>query len=406
MYIKRHIEKVVKASEKTYPVVLITGPRQVGKSTMLKNLYPSVNYETLDSPFLLQTIKNDSIGFLKLQGVPCILDEIQKAPDLFASIKYLVDRNRQDGMYFLTGSQKFQLMKGVSESLAGRVSIINMLGLSMREINGDEFDQPFLPTKEYLFARNAKASVDIKELWNKIHRGGMPRLYENTDVNWERYFSDYLNTYLERDIHQLEQVGDTLSFLQFMTTLAARTGELLNMDSIAKEIGVSAPTVKRWLAVLQKSNIIYLLQPFSLNVGKRIVKSPKVYFTDTGLACYLCKWTTPDSLYSGAMSGQMYETFVVSEIIKSYYNAGLEPNIYFFRSSNGQEVDLLFYQNGVLYPIEIKKSTNPNIKDIKYFNALPDYFPTVKVGEGGVVCSCDKLYSLGEKNKIIPVSYI
>lgn len=406
MYFKRHIEKIIVESGKTYPVVLITGPRQVGKSTVLKNLYPNMASETLDSPFLIQTIKDDPIGFLKMQGVPCILDEVQKAPELFSSIKYMVDHDHKDGMYFLTGSQKFPLMEGVSESLAGRVSIINMLGFSNREIYNDNFDKPFIPTENYLFNRNSKIPTDLNELWARIHKGSMPRLYENPDMNWERYYSDYLNTYLERDVHRLEQVGDTLSFLQFMTSLAARTGEILNMDSIAKDIGVSSPTIKRWLSILQKSNIVYLLQPFSLNVNKRIIKSPKVYFTDTGLVSYLCKWSTPESLQSGAMSGQVYETFVVSEIIKSYYNAGIEPNLYYFRNTNAQEVDLLFYKDGILHPIEIKKTTNPNVKDIKHFKVLTEFFPTVKLGEGGVICSCEKLYPLGEGNKIIPISYV
>ncbi len=406
MYIKRHIEKVIKESEKTYPVTLITGPRQVGKSRVLKELYPKLNYETLDSPFLLSNIKDDPIGFLRLQGTPCIIDEIQKAPELFTSIKYIVDNNKKDGMYFLTGSQKFPLMKGVSESLAGRATILNMLGFSNREIYSDSFDLPFLPIEDYLLNRQTKINLSTSEIWQRIHKGSMPRLYENESINWQRYYADYVNTYLERDIHQLEQVGDTLSFLQFMTELASRTGELLNMGSIAKDIGVSAPTIKRWLSILEKSNIIFLLQPFSLNVNKRVIKTPKVYFTDTGLVCYLCKWTNWQVLQSGAMAGQIYETFVISEILKSYYNTGLEPSMYFFRDTNGAEVDILLYQNNTLYPIEIKKTTNPNLKDIKHFKTLADAFPSTQIGEGGVICGCDKLYSLGENNKIIPLSYI
>lgn len=406
MYIKRHVESVIEDSKNTYPVVLITGPRQVGKSTVLKNLYPNINYETLDDPFLLQTIHLDPVGFLKLRGIPFIIDEIQKAPELFSSIKYLVDIQKKDGMYFLTGSQKFELMSGVSESLAGRASIINLLGFSNREIFNDTFNAPFIPTNQYLTDRNTKISSDIKTMWERIHRGSMPRLYENPGVDWNRYYADYVNTYLERDVHKLENIGNTLSFMQFMTALASRTGELLNMDSIAKEVGVSAPTIKRWVGILQKSNIIYLLQPFSLNVSKRVVKTPKVYFTDTGLVCFLCKWITPESLINGAQAGNIYETFVVSEIIKSYYNAGIEPNIYYYRNQNVQEVDLLFYQDGKLYPIEIKKTSSPNIKDIKHFKMLEACFPTLKIGEGGVICSYDKLVPLDTCNKVIPITYI
>ena len=191
-----------------------------------------------------------------------------------------------------------------------------------------------------------------------------------------------------------------------MISLASRTGELLNMNNIAKDIGVSAPTIKKWISILQKSNIIYLLQPFSQNINKRILKTPKVYFTDTGLAAYLCRWLTPETLRNGAMAGAIYETYVVSEIIKSYYNAGKQPNIYYFRDTNGAEVDLIIYQDGMLYPIEIKKTSSPNLKDIKHFKTMQSYFPSIKMGEGGVICNNSTLLPLGPNNKIIPVNFI
>ncbi len=406
MYIKRHIEDVIDEVKNSYPVTLVTGPRQVGKSTLLKNLYPIINYETMDNPLLLQAISSDPVGYLKMQGTPFIIDEVQRLPDLFLSIKYIVDTNKSNGMYFLSGSQKFELMKNVSESLSGRISVIEMLGLSSREIYGDSFNQPFMPTLDYLSARKSKIPSDGKELWRRIHRGSMPRLYDDISVDWERYYSDYVNTYIERDIQSLEQVGNGLTFLQFMVALASRTGELLNMESVAKDVGVSAPTVKKWISILQKSNVIYLLQPFSLNVCKRIVKAPKVYFTDTGLVAYLCKWLTPETLMNGAMAGNIFETFVIDEIIKSYFNAGKEPNIYYYRDTNGSEVDLLLYQDGVLYPIEIKKTSSPNMKDIKHFKTLADAYSCVKIGQGGVICSYEKILPLGENNRIIPVNYI
>jgi hypothetical protein len=406
MYIKRHIERVVDGVKNTYPVTLVTGPRQVGKSTLLKNLYPETNYETLDNPLLLQSISSDPVGYLKLQGTPFIIDEVQRLPELFLSLKYIVDTNRSNGMYFLSGSQKFELMKNVSESLSGRISVIEMLGLSSREIYGDDFGEPFIPTLDYLSERKTKIPLDGKGLWQRIHRGSMPKLYDDPAVDWERYYADYVNTYIERDIQQLEQVGNGLTFLQFMVSLASRTGELLNMESIAKDVGISAPTVKKWISVLQKSNVIYLLQPFSLNVSKRIVKTPKVYFTDTGLVAYLCKWLTPETLANGAMSGSIFETYVISEVIKSYYNAGKEPNIYYYRDTAGSEVDLLIYRDGTLYPVEIKKTSSPNLKDIKHFKKLKEAYPSVEIGQGGVICSCEKLLPLGENNKIIPVSFI
>ena len=406
MYIKRHVEDVVNRVRKTYPVTLITGPRQVGKSTMLQNIYPDIKYETLDNPLLLQSIASDPVGYLKLQGFPFIIDEVQRLPELFISLKYIVDTNKSKGMYFLSGSQKFELMRGVSESLAGRISIIEMLGLSSREIYGDTFTLPFIPTMDYLTSRKSKIPADGKMLWQRIHKGSMPKLYDDDNVEWERYYSDYVNTYIERDVQKLEQVGDTLAFLQFMTAIASRTGELLNMESIAKDVGVSAPTIKKWISVLQKSNLIYLLQPFSLNVSKRIIKTPKVYFTDTGLVAYLCKWLTPETLMNGAMAGGIFETYVISEILKSYYNAGIEPSLYYYRDTNGAEVDLLVYRNGTLYPIEIKKTSSPNIKDIKHFKTMADCYQSVNVGEGGVICTYENLLPLGENNKIIPVNFI
>lgn len=406
MYIKRHIEGVVEKVKNTYPVTLITGPRQVGKSTLLRNLYPDISYETLDDPLLLRSISLDPVGYLKLQGTPFIIDEVQRAPELFLSLKYIVDTNRANGMYFLSGSQKFELMQNVGESLSGRISVIELWGLSAREIYGDSFNMPFLPTIEYLSARQTKIPSDIKELWKRIHKGSMPRLYDDVTVDTERYYADYVNTYIERDIQRLEQVGNGLTFLHFLIALAARTGELLNLNSVAKEVGVSLPTAKKWVSVLQKSNIIYLLYPFSLNVNKRMVKAPKLYFTDTGLVAYLCKWLTPETLLNGAMSGSVFETYVIGEVVKSYINAGKEPNIYYYRDSNGCEVDLLIVKDGTIYPIEIKKTSAPNLKDIKHFKTLKDAYPDMQIGEGGVICSYDKVLPLDKDDRVIPVGFI
>ena len=406
MYIKRHIEETINKAKDTFPSVLITGPRQVGKSRVLKEMYPNYKSETLDDYKMIEAISSDPLGYLKLQQTPFIIDEVQKVPLLFGSLKYLIDRERKNGMYILTGSQKFELMKGVSESLSGRISIINLLGLSLREMSNDTFNTPFIPTEDYLLSRNPKTKLDIKELWKIIHNGSMPALYEDTNRDWERYYSDYVSTYIERDVRQLSQVGDTLTFMQFIVSLAARTGELLNMDSIANDIGVSAPTIKKWISILEASNIIYLLQPFSLNTTKRVVKTPKVYFTDTGLVCYLCRWLTPETLMNGAQSGNIFETFVVNEIIKSYYNKGKKPNIYFFRNKDAQEVDLIIYQDGKIYPVEIKKTSSPNIKDIKNFKTLKTYFPTTEIAEGGIICTSEQLLPLGIGNKIIPVNFI
>ena len=406
MYIARHIEKTIEKSFAAFPAVLITGPRQVGKSTLLLNRFKNIPNITLDNPLQLLSLNQDPVEFFKLHGSPLILDEVQRAPECFSVLKYMIDSDRRAGMYILTGSQKYALMKGVSESLAGRIGMIDMLGLSQREINEDPFDRPFLPTSDYLFERHPKMAPSIQNLWERIHRGSMPELYANENMDWEQYYAAYVDTYIDRDVRQLGSVGDTLAFTQFMTALASRTGELLNAASLARDVGVDGKTVKRWLSILQASNIIYLLQPFSLNINKRIIKTPKVYFTDTGLVCYLCRWLTPETLANGAMAGSLYETFIVSEILKSYYNAGREPDLYFFRNTDGQEVDLLFYRDGKLYPVEIKKTSSPDVKDAKHFGTLSTFFPSLEVSEGGIICNADDLLPLGQNFKIIPFRFI
>ena len=384
MYISRHIETTIEKMFSAFPSVLVTGPRQVGKSTLLSNKFAGMKYVSLDDPLQLLALKQDPIGYFKLRGTPLIVDEVQRAPECFAVFKHMIDRDRRAGMYLLTGSQRFELMKGVSESLAGRIGVVNMLGLSDREIYGDPFREPFLPTESYF----------------------MPELYSNDRMEWERYYAAYVDTYIERDVKQLSAVGDTLVFARFMVVLASRTGELLNEAALAREVGVDNKTIKSWLSILQASGVIYLLRPFSLNIGKRVVKAPKLYFTDTGLVAYLCRWFTSETLANGAMSGAVYETFIVSEVIKSYLNAGKEPDIYYFRNTDGQEVDLLFYRDGTLYPAEIKKTSSPNVKDVKHFKALASSFPAVKIGEGGVICNADDLLPLCDGVKIIPFTYI
>ncbi len=406
MYISRHVEKEIERSFEAFPVLLVTGPRQAGKSTLLLNRFKNIPNVTLDNPWQLTSLKEDPVGFFKAHGTPLVLDEIQRAPECFSVIKYMVDSDHRAGMYILTGSQKYVHMKGVSESLAGRIGIIDMLGLSNREINGDSFELPFLPTADYLHNRRPQEAPSFSGLWERIHRGSMPELYSNKKMNWDKYYASYLNSYIERDVKQLASIGDDLAFAKFMTCLASRTGELLNEASLARDVEVDSKTIKRWLSILQASNIVYLLYPFSLNINKRIIKTPKVYFTDTGLVCYLCRWLTPETLANGSMAGNIYETFVVSEIIKSYYNAGMRPDIYFFRNTDGQEVDLLFYRDGKLYPIEIKKTFSPNIKDVRHFKTLSTFFPSIEVSEGGIICNAEELLPLGNNIKIIPVHYI
>ena len=407
MYIKRHLTSIIERTRKTFPSVLVTGARQVGKSTLLKETVGAdSDYFSLDDFHTLDLIKRDPMGFLKDHRPPIIIDEVQYAPDIFRGIKLEIDKDRKNGLYFMTGSQAFKLMKGVSESLAGRVSILELHGLSNREIENDDFDKPFLPTKEYCEKRNTKIKLDYGKIWQRIHRGSMPEIVSNKDINWRDFYSAYFNAYIERDVRDLSQVGDKLAFMQFVTALAARTGELLNIASLSRDLGISEPTIKKWILILETSHIIYMVQPFSLNVKTRIIKMPKIYFFDTGLVCYLCKWNTPESLRDGAQAGSIFETYVVNEIVKSYSNAGMDTKMYFYRDTNGKEIDLIFWQNGTLYPVEIKKTATPSPRDTAHFRILKTAFPSMKIGTGGLICTYERLMSLDEDNKIIPLNYI
>ncbi len=403
-YIKRVAEEVIRKQEKMFKTILVTGARQVGKTTMLKNIKPDINYITLDDMLLNQSAKEEPNLFFKSNKPPIIIDEIQYAPELLRNIKMIVDSSEEKAMFYLTGSQKFNLMKDVSESLAGRIGIINLLGLSLREIKEVNFNKPFMPTEEYLKLReNCKVDVSYDEIWEIIQKGSMPALYQE-ESNVEMFYAMYVSTYIERDVRKLAQVGDEMLFLKFMTALASRIGQLLNLESISNEIGISVPTATRWLSILQTSNIIYILEPYYNNIMKRAIKTPKVYFLDTGLAAYLTKWKNKDVLESGTMAGNYFENYVIVEIIKSYYNSGeLRPPVYFYRDKEKREIDLIIEENGRLYPIEIKKSANPSKDMVKNFKVLEK---VKEVGEGAVICMYDNVIDLDEKNKAIPYSLL
>lgn len=407
MYITRHAESTVTQLSKMFGAILVAGPRQVGKTTMLKKLTADINYTTMDDIVLMTSAREESGTFFKDNPPPIFIDEIQKAPELFPQIKMILDHGQKKGQFFMCGSQQFRMMKNVSESLAGRIGLVTLLGFSMREIYSIDFNQPFIPTETYFAERkNAHQDISYDKIWESIHRGSMPEICENPDFDWQMFYGAYVRTYIERDVRDLAEIGDSVKFSKFMIAAAATTGQLLNLASLARDVGISQPTAERWLSILVASNLVYLLQPYSNNVTKRAVKTPKLYFFDTGLAAYLTKWNTSDVLKNGAMAGAFFETFVISEIIKSYYNKGiLEPPIYFYRDKDMNEIDLLIEESGILYPIEIKKHADPLIKDINIFDIL-DKIPGIQRGSGGVVCLYDNLVTLRGNDRVIPVSYL
>jgi predicted AAA+ superfamily ATPase len=411
MYIQRHIDESIKKAAAMFGAVLVTGARQVGKTTLLENSVPDILHISLDDPVKLQSAVSEGGTFLKDNPPPVCIDEIQYAPNLFPHIKMIIDKEKKRGLFFLSGSQaaqytfrrQFHMIKNASESLAGRIGILNLLPLSLREISKVNERRPFLPDDSFLSARKKTApNIGYNDIWQLIQQGLMPQLKANPDDDWKMFYGAYVKTYIERDVRYLTQVGDEIKFMQFMTVLAASIGQLLNMASVAREIGISIPTVERWLSILTASNIVYLLRPYHNNIAKRTVKTPKLYFIDTGLAAYLTRWHNPEVLKNGAMAGAFFENFVIMEIVKSYANSGvLDLPFYFYRDKEMREIDLVIEDSGTLYPIEIKKTADPRKEDVSAFGVL-DKIPHKQRGSGGVVCMYDSIVTLKGNDKIIP----
>ncbi len=367
-YIKRHAEDVLLKMSKMFKVILVTGQRQVGKTTIIKKVFGNTHhYVSLDDVLVQEQIKRDPALFFQTHQLPIIIDEVQKVKEIFPYLKLLVDKSEQKGQIILTGSQTFYLMHNVSESLAGRVGILSLSGLSLREINTESFQDVFLPDAAYL--GNKRKTFD-GNLWAIIHRGSYPELYENKMMDWQLFYSSYVSTYIERDVREIINIRDLNRFSVFMVAVAARTGQLVNYASIANEVGIDLKTAMSWLGVLEASSIVYIAQPYSNNVLSRAVKTPILYFMDTGLASFLLKWQTPEVLESGAMSGFMLQTYAVSEIIKSYRNNGIEPNLMFYRDRDQNEVDIVLEQNGKLYLVEVKKTAHPTLHMTRNFDTI------------------------------------
>lgn len=393
MYIQRHLESQIREASKFYPVVMVCGQRQVGKSTMLNHIKEKERrYVTLDDGNARRLAEKDPALFFETYGFPLLIDEFQRVPSILLEMKRIVDKKAlegedNNGMYWLTGSQKFKMMKDVSESLAGRIAVFDMSGLSAAEIEGREAGV-FYPVVEELRRRvqNYQPKT-VHEIYEQIFRGGMPKLIA-TKLDRERFYTDYINTYLERDIKELALVGKLGEFYDFLVFMAARTSMELKYSEIANAIGISAPTAKEWVSILERSGIIFILRPYYNNITNRLAKTPKMYFMDTGLAAYLCRWPNAETLEKGAMDGAFFETYVVSEIVKSYYNAGKRPDLYYYRDIDGKEIDLIFAEGDKIYPVEIKKAKAPDRAD-KKFSVLDKLKKDIQPGV--ILCMADEM---------------
>lgn len=413
MYIHRAIEDAVLKIAKTFPVLLVTGPRQVGKTTMLRHLAKKDRaYVTLDDPGIRDLAKRDPALFFQRFPPPILIDEIQYAPELLPYIKMLADASNEHGAFWITGSQVFHLMKNVSESLAGRVGIVSILGLSANEIN-NTISEPFSTDPKYLMRRVKQTKVlTVMEIYERIFRGFMPALYAEPDTDTNIYYQSYLNTYIQRDIRDLTQVADELAFYNFMRAVAARTAKPVVYEDLARDAGISAPTAKKWLSLLISSHIVVLVQPYHNNVLKRTIKTPVMHFLDTGLCAYLLRWGSPETLEAGIMSGAFFESYVFSEIYKSYLNAGREPPLFYYRDKDQKEIDILIFQDNTLYPVEVKKAASPGTQAVKHFKVLepvtePEKFGELaelkaKIGNGVVVCMTNDLLPIDTKNWFVP----
>ena len=402
-YIKRNLERVVSQVTKEYPVVLVTGPRQVGKTTMLRKLMEGTDrgYVTLDDLSDRNLAKTDPELFLQLHKPPVLIDEVQYAPELFTYIKMHVDSHDEPGAFWLTGSQVFKLMKGVQESLAGRVAVLSLTSLSQAEIYGGK-TEPFMVDLEALSARKeGRTKADVTAVFERIYQGSMPAIASHANSNSQIFYSSYLSTYIERDVRELSDAIDSLKFFRFITAVAARCGQMLNVAEIARDADLNQMQVKSWLGILETLGIIFYLHPYSNNLLKRLVKTPKLYFYDTGIVCYLTRWSSAETLERGAMNGAILENYVVSEIMKSYLNCGKEPFLYYYRDKDAKEIDIVLEHDGVLNPIEIKKSSNPGTELIKVFDLL-DQSSTPRA-KGAVICMKPELSAIDRGNYIVPV---
>ncbi|MCL2628838.1 MAG: ATP-binding protein [Oscillospiraceae bacterium] len=411
MYYNRHLEQVVKRIDKRKPVLVMTGARQVGKTTMLREIYRDINYVTLNRPLVRESAKESPSLFFDENKPPIVVDEIQKAAELFDYIKDIVDMDadKKKGQFYLTGSQSMKLMKNVSDSLAGRAGVVKMLGLSMRELSQISYQKPFLPSTEHNDAMAKERNVfDYQQTISFIHKGFFPELYETeSDLHdWADFYSSYFQTYIEKDIKDVLNIRDESAFIKFVKTTASFTGSMLNLTTIADICGKDVKTIRAWLSVLESGGLVYLLEPYYNNLNKRLVKTPKLYFLDTGLACWLLGWNTPQQLTTGAMWGHIFESFVFAEILKSYYNDGIvKPPLYYYRDNDKNEIDLIIEDGEVLYPIEIKTTSDPHKSMVNSFRCIEN-LSGKKPGTGALICMAKERLPLKEAVWTLPVQLV
>lgn len=406
MYINRTLEQVVKKTSATFKVVLLTGPRQVGKTTLLQKLKERErSYVSFDEPDTRFSAKRDPAGFIHSLKLPVLIDEVQYVPELFPYIKIAVDEAGKTGLFWLAGSQQFSMMKNVSESLAGRVAILDLRGISLSEEQGRPQTPPFVPTIKVLKERAEIAEpLSAAEVFAKIWRGSYPHLVRDQGKSWHRFYHSYVSTYIERDARDYLKINDLMSFHKFIQVAAARTGQMLNYREVSKDAGVSEPTVKSWFNVLRATGLVAILQPYFKNTAKRLLKTPKFYFMDTGLCCFLTKWTNPEVLEKGAMAGAMLETYAVSEIIKSHMHNGSPISLYYYADKERREVDILVERDGCIHPVEIRKTASVHNSGFRGF----DFLQNVKtpVGHGCVLCFHKALLPFSREIDIVPIGYL
>lgn len=401
-FIQRDIESIIRQVTSEYAGVLVTGPRQVGKTTLLREMDPARNYVTLDDLDERRLAKTDPALFLQLHPAPVLIDEVQYAPDLFSYIKINIDNGAAPGAYWLTGSQAFRLMELAQESLAGRVAILHMPSVSQHELFGSGPNMPFQMELKALQERaGTQTAANVMGMYERIFRGSMPGLASGKFSNRDIFYSSYVQSYIDRDVTEMVEGVDKLGFQDLIRAAACRCGQLLNVHDIAKDVGISDDTAKRWLAVLERSDIIYYLHPYSNNLLKRTIKTPKLYFFDTGLVAYLARYSNAEILASGAMAGAILENYVVNEIRKTYLNAGKEPYIYYYRDKDNNEVDLVLEQDGFVHPLEVKRSVSPSGTITSAFRVLD--VGSVPRGVGGILCLRDELSAVDAQNYIVPI---